>query len=103
MEINREEILLALQSSLIGEIYPAIRVVVYKYIPKNKHFVLRYYLDREPTEEDNENVEIVMTEFISNFKYSDFDKIKEECCYSDELISQLDIMDGIVYCRKEYK
>jgi len=101
MEIKREEILLALQSSLLGEVYQSVRAVVFKYDPDLKHFILRYYLDKVPDKNDNESIGNVVAEFISNFKYSDFNKVEEECIYSDKSISELDIMDGIVYCRKE--
>jgi hypothetical protein len=101
MKINRTEILLALQSALLGEIYYAIRAIVFKYDAKGKQFALRYYLDREPNEDDFENIGIVATEFIANFKYSDFNEVKEECIYTAQPISQIDIMDGMVYCRKE--
>ena len=102
MAIKREEILLALQSSLLGEIYAEIRLIVFKYNSDNRQFMLRYYLDREPTEEDYENLSVVITEFISNFKYSEFDGVSSECIYSKSPISELETLDGIVYCRKEF-
>jgi len=101
MEIKKEQILLALQSALLGEIYSSIRAIVFKYEANNHYFLLRYYLDREPNDDDFENVEIVITEFISNFKFTDFDKTKGECKYTTLPLSNLDVMDGIVYCRKE--
>ena len=99
--INRLDILLALQSALLGEVYPSIRAVVYKYSSETKQFLLRYYLDREPIDDDYESAGNVVAEFISNFKFSDFDIVKEECVYSNDPISMFDIMDGMVYCRKE--
>lgn len=101
MEIKREQILLSLQSALLGEIYNSIRAIVFKYEANNRYFLLRYYLDREPNDDDFENVEIVITEFISNFKFTDFNKTKAECKHTTLPLSHLDIMDGIVYCRKE--
>jgi len=102
MEIKRGEILLALQSSLLGEIYPTIRAVVFKYNSDYRHFTIRYYLEKEPDEDDYENIGVVVAEFLSNFKFSDFDKVDEECVYSNIPISELDILDGMVYCRKEH-
>jgi hypothetical protein len=101
MEIKRKEILLALHSALLGEIYPKIRAIVFKYDYDNRHFTLRYYLESEPDEDDYENIAVVLTVFISNFKFSDFETLSEECVYSKEPLSKLDILDGIVYCRKE--
>lgn len=102
MKVTREKILLALQSSLQGEIYPSIRAIVFKHNPQLKHFILRYYLDKEPEESDYESIGNVMAEFMSNFKFSDFERLDEECLYTDKPISKLDIMDGLVYYRKEY-
>lgn len=102
MEIRKEEILLALQSSLLGEIYEKIRAVVFKYDPTCRHFIIRYYLDTEPDQDDFDSVGVVAAEFLSNFKFSDFDKVDEECIYTNLAISDLDLMDGLVYYRKEY-
>ena len=64
--------------------------------------MLRYYLDRAPTEEDYESVSVVMTKFISQFRHSAFNTIKEECYYSRLPQSQIDSLDGFVYSRLEY-
>lgn len=101
MEIKREQILLALQSALIGQIYHQIRAIVFKYEANKRCFLLRYYLNREPNDDDFENIEIVITEFISNFKFTDFERTKGECYYTTLLLPNIDVMDGIVYCRKE--
>lgn len=95
------EIRLALQDALLGEVYPSIRAVVYKHNPIRKHFTLRFYLDREPDEVDFENIGLVATGFLSHFKFSDFDKVEEECIFNSDQPSKLDIMDGIVYRRRE--
>lgn len=70
MALTTRAILSALKTALMGEIYPSIRAVVYHDDPKRRNFLLRYYLDREPLERDYESVGVVMTEFISQFKYS---------------------------------
>jgi hypothetical protein len=101
MAIKREEILLALQSSLLGEIYSKIRAIVFKYNADARQFTLRYYLENESNEDDYENIGVVIAEFISNFKFSEFEKVDEECVYSKLSISELEILDGMVYCRKE--
>jgi hypothetical protein len=99
--ITQEKILLAMQHSLIGEIYPSIRAVVTRYNSLKKAFTIRYYLDSEPTSKDFENVSSVMSEFISHFKHSDFDDLYEECIFCMEPQSDLDLLDGFVYSRKE--
>jgi len=100
MEITTEQIRIALQISLLGEIYHEIRAIAFAYNNVTKSFLLRFYMSHKPTDEDYENVSDVMTEFISNFKYSDFKELKEECKYANSK-SKLDPLDGFVYSRKE--
>ena len=40
--------------ALIGEVYPSIRAIALQYSETNC-LLIRYYLDREPTEDDYEN------------------------------------------------
>ncbi|MGD8781980.1 MAG: colicin [Ignavibacteria bacterium] len=101
MELTNEKIRLALQMALLGEIYGELRAVVYKYNSKEKSFLIRYYLNRKPTEYDYESISVVMAEFISNFKYSEFEEIKEECVFSSVHQSKLESLDGFVYLKKE--
>lgn len=101
MTITTNDIKLALQSALIGEIYPDIRAIVFSYNSKEKSFKLRYYLDRTPLDSDFENVDCVLTEFIANFSFSEFDTIESECVCSLAPFSQIDVMDGMVFRRKE--
>ncbi|MDT3738234.1 MAG: colicin [Candidatus Kapabacteria bacterium] len=99
--ITRSEIMLSLQDALIGEIYNNIRAIVFDYNEDNKTFLLRFYLDKEPDEDDFESVSIVMSEFISHFKFSEFNTINEECLYSKLQLSELEPLSGVVYARKE--
>ena len=101
MEITKKDIKVALQSALLGAIYPEIRAITFFYNPKIKSFRLRYYMDREPLENDFENVDSVLTEFIATFNFSAFSTAESECVYSLAPIAQLDIMEGMVFCRKE--
>ncbi len=98
----RKDILLSLSSSLLGEVYPAIRKVVFRYKMEEKYFLLRFYLDREPNKKDEETASVVLSEFISNFSHKEFEKIESECVFSNDLQNKLDVLDGQVYSRKEY-
>ncbi len=90
-----------MQTSLLGEIYSEIRAIVYSYNSEKKIFLIRYYLCREPIEADYESVSVVMTEFISNFKCTEFNELVEDCQFSDSPRSKLDCLDGFIYLRKE--
>lgn len=87
---------------MTGEIYPEVRGIVFKYEPLEKYFLLRFYLDREPTEKDEEIASVVLSEFISNFSYKEFEIIESECKLSLLYPKDIDVLDGVVYWRKEY-
>ena len=96
-----QEIRSSLQIALLGMIYPKVRAIVFSYSRPRKSFCLRYYFESEPSEEDFEVVNEVVTEFISNFKFSEFEIIKGECEYSSQPLEIIDPLDGFVYARKE--
>ncbi len=90
------------QSVLIGEIYPEIRAIVAGYSKRNE-LLVRYYLDREPIEYDYDSISMVTDELSAHTSNaSQFTKIDTECIYSNEHISLIDILDGVVYARREY-
>ena len=101
MMLTVQEIWSSLQIALLGMIYPKVRAIVFSYSHPRKSFCLRFYFDSEPSEEDFEVVNEVVTEFISNFKFSEFEIINGECEYSSQPLEIIDPLDGFVYARKE--
>lgn len=99
MPLTREYILAALQSALLGTEYTHIIAIVYKLDSENKTFTLRYYFDREPTEDDYENAAVATTEVISHFHADEITTISEECIYTLQPIEELDMLDGPVYIK----
>lgn len=92
---------LLLGGALVGEIYPEIRGICCKY--DNGELLMRYYFDREPTEEDYENTKVIYSEFDAALGYPNQIKSAEiECIYSNVVQSKLDNLDGFVYLRREY-
>ncbi|MFN7879039.1 MAG: hypothetical protein ACK5P1_03395, partial [Sphingobacteriia bacterium] len=75
----KKSITLSLLGALLGEIYPDIIAVAYRYDTASRDLYVRFYLDREATEDDFENVRVVTTEVVSDFHYNQFNKIVEEC------------------------
>lgn len=95
-----EEIKLAFQSALIGEIYPEIRAIAFDFT--EGILSTKLYLDRNPTETDYENISCVVTEVISNFSFKIFQNVSEECIFSNEPLRVLsEISHSLVYARKE--
>ncbi|WP_221774253.1 hypothetical protein, partial [Puniceicoccus vermicola] len=92
-----------IQSALIGEIYPSIRAIAVKFTD-SKEFTLRYYLEKEPTDFDRESCSMVMTEILANTSSKEeIKKVKEECFFSDKLLRDIDVLDGLVFARREYE
>jgi len=87
-----------LRIAFLGEIYPNIRAIAIRY--KNKEMLIRYYLDREVTEFDEESLEVVATNFdaLLPIKLNKFDI---ECYFSKELQRDFDSLDGFFYSRLE--
>ena len=44
MGLRNEEIRIAMQIALLGEVYSEIRAIAYSYDPEEKRFLIRYYL-----------------------------------------------------------
>lgn len=88
--------------ALIGEIYPEVRAIALRY-DADKNLLIRYYLEREPTDDDFENIECVITNILAHTSSNeDIKSVKEEAIFSNEKMKDLDVLDSLVYARKEY-
>ena len=95
-------LILWLWQALLGEIYPNIRAVAAAF-SNDRELRIRYYLDRQPTEFDHESLGYVMTRVLSEASSNEeIRSIKEECVYSILPMGELDVLDGIVFARREY-
>lgn len=93
----RREVLLSLQRALLGMIYPSIRAIAVGYDDIEKLKVI-YYLDREPNEDDYDNINDVVGEVCSDIN---FQEAEELCVFTKEYINKLDKLVSWVYVRKE--
>mgnify|MGYP000156241373 CR=1 FL=1 len=87
--------------ALLGEIYINIRAIAVGY-DGERHVVIRYYLDREPTAFDLESIEIVAVNFDAlGGKEQEIDRIDVECICSTSAKSDLEPLSGFMYSRRE--
>ncbi|MBB3523958.1 colicin [Rhizobium redzepovicii] len=86
--------------NLLGEIYPAIRAIAVEF--DEKALLIRYYLEREPTEFDIESAEVLSTNVFASAGPELIERIDTECSYATRLFKDLDALSGFVYCRREY-
>lgn len=89
-------------AALIGEIYPEIRAIAIKFSEEHE-LLIRYYLDREPTEDDYDSVDMLISEVLAHTSNaSEITYQKGECIFSKEHMRKLDYLDGFIYARREY-
>jgi hypothetical protein len=94
-----EWLVLWVWQALIGEIYPEIRAIALRY-DADRNLLLRYYFDREPTEDDVEAIECVITNIFAHTSSDEkIMNIEEEAIYSNGKMADLDVLDGLVYTR----
>ena len=94
----RINVLISIQQALWGMIYPSIRAIAVGFKGGQKLTVM-YYLDREPNEDDYENISEVTTEILADINFSE---VEELCKYTDEQINCLNNFDSWVYIRQEF-
>ncbi|HOY96206.1 MAG TPA: hypothetical protein PK509_10730 [Catalimonadaceae bacterium] len=95
--VLRRDVLLSIQRALWGMIYPSIRAISVGFEGTKKLKVI-YYLDREPNDDDYENLSDVTGEVCSDIA---FKEVEEICKFSLEPFSKLDNLESWVYIRKE--
>ena len=88
--------------ALFGEIYPSIRAIAIS-LNESRHLVIRYYLDRESSEMDQESMEVVATNISAAIGLDRISRIELECQFEVCPLGQLDYLDGFIYCRREYE
>lgn len=88
--------------ALLGEIYPSIRAIAVKYEISGK-LLIRYYLDREPSDFDRESIEVVATNFEATSPHNFLKKIDVECVFYAGPANRMEALDGFMYARREYE
>jgi hypothetical protein len=93
----RRDVLISIQRALWGMIYPSIRAIAIGFDGKKKLKVI-YYLDREPNDDDFENISDVTGEICSDIEFTD---VEELCEFTLDPFSKLDNLESWVYMRQE--
>ncbi len=93
----RKEFLISIQRVLLGMIYPSRRSIAVGFEGLKKMKII-YYLDREPNEDDYENISEVTTEVCADLSFSE---VEELCVFTNKPFSELDKLVTWVYMRKE--
>lgn len=94
---NKSAILLSAQSALLGQIYPSIRGIAIGF-SGTERLKLICYLDREPTEDDYDNLGIIGTEICADINFATAEEI---CICSKDNFRNLDSLDCWIYMRME--
>ena len=89
------------QRALLGGVYPSIRKIAAS-LSDDKELLVVYYLDCEPSEDDFENIEILLTELSSFTTRDQIRTASSQCIFSTDPIGKLDSLHGTIYSRKEF-
>lgn len=84
--------------AMLGMIHCHIRLITAEFDEINQKIFVKCFLDREVSEDDNNDIEIMMAEVLSRDGLYDFDY---ECIYSKHSTRELNHMNGGVFRRKE--
>lgn len=87
--------------ALLGEIYCNVRAIAVGFDDRNK-VLIRYYLDREPTDFDLESIEIVAVNFDALRGGQEVKEVAVQCVYSAVRMNELDPLSGFIFARREY-
>lgn len=89
-----------LRIAFLGEIYSNIRAIACN--NKEDEIIIRYYLDRKPSDYDYESLEVVATNLDALLPIQ-LKKLDIECIYcKDESLKHTDPLSGFFYARREY-
>lgn len=94
-------LMLAVWRALLGEVYPSIRAIALRF-DEDGCLLIRYYLDREPIEMDDESLETVATNLSAATGRGQVARIELDRKFAIDRLGSLDELDGFVYCRREY-
>ena len=90
-----------LQIALLGEIDSSFRMIAASF-SDNGDLRIRVYTDRQPTEDDQETLEILQVEIDAmRSKGEELNSSEGEFIVTTEPLRLLDRLDGVIYVRKE--
>lgn len=95
------QIVAALKAAVVGNEVPLLRGLAYEYLPEEKALNIVFYVDREPSEDDFDELGVISTEFLAHFADDEFYAIQEDCVLADMPMEELSGFENMVYTRKE--
>ena len=98
--LNRppDEVIVWALISINGEIGPNMRMIAFGYEPQ--YVTFRFYMSRDPDEDDIEAAEIVCVNFESGYS-TKLESLNVEFVVTDEPVGKLDPLDFILFSRRE--
>lgn len=93
----RQRLLISIQRALLGMVYPELRGILVDF-GETKTLKVSYYLDREPTEFDYENISCVTGEILADIE---FQEVEEVCKFIQGSLNSINDTGIWVYRRFE--
>lgn len=96
-------LIVGMNRAMLGMIHDNIRLITAEFDEIRKKLIVICYLDREVTEDDKEDLEIMMTELSAGYGPSDnsYYDCDCKCIYSLQSARELNHKYGAVFRRKE--
>ncbi|UOP00334.1 hypothetical protein [Kingella potus] len=91
-------LIVGMNRAMLGMIHADIRLITAEFDELKQKLIIRCYLDREVTDDDREDMEIMITELSAGYGSYDCDC---ECIYSLLSTRELNHTYGAVFRRKE--
>lgn len=93
-----KKILNSAHRAVKGNVQPNVRAIAVSFT--HNQLILKCYLDSLPTEQDWEMLSDISGEIVSDFPSDEIPKVKEECIFSEQPLSELNCLDNWIYIRK---
>lgn len=93
-------LIIGMNRAMLGMIHVNIRLITAEFNAIRQKLIVRCYLDREVTDDDKEDLEIIITELSAGYGPSLYN-CDCECIYSLHSTQELNHMYGAVFRRKE--
>ena len=94
-----DQLVLCVWRALLGEVFPNLRAIALSF--RKKVLTIRYYVDGELTEPDQESIDFVLAGVSATMDIEVVEELKFECVATRDPIGTVDPLDQLIFAKKE--